>query len=494
MTSGPSPGQAMASESIGAADSIRTPAGRYVLLDEIAAGGTATVHLGRLVGGEGFSRLVAIKRLHPHFAKDPEFAAGFLDEARLASRIRHPNVVPVLDVVREGGELLLVMEYVHGLTLSSLLRAAAARGIAISPRVASAIVGDLLTGLHAAHEAKSDRGEPLGIVHRDVSPQNVLVGADGVARVVDFGIAKAQGRSQVTREGEIKGKVAYMPPEQIYGEAVTRSADLYAAGVVLWEALTGRRLFEAENDVALLRLVLEGSVEPPSVHRPEIAPALDAIVMKALSPDPAVRPATAREFAEALSVAIERAAPGEVSDLVAEVARDELAARDRLVTHAESSSVVPLDDAPSEDLPTADATIVDLRTSFPFAERSSVRPRRRSWIWRATLSAAVVVLLIFFALRAAERPTRAGPPTTAQPAPAEAPTAPVPSTIAPLASAAPEATTVAPAAPATTAPVASAAPVRKGRPVVAPKRKSDRCDPPYTIDEAGRKHYKVDCL
>src|SRR5271154_2384991 len=204
--------------------------GRYLLFGEIASGGMATVHFGRLSGPAGFSRTVAIKRLHPNLAKDPEFVAMFLDEARLAARIRHPNVIPTLDVVATEGEIFLVMDYVQGESLSRLIRAAVARGERIPPDMVAALMVGVLHGLHAAHEAKSDHGEPLGIVHRDVSPHNILVGTDGAARVLDFGVAKAIGRSQNTREGQIKGKLAYMAPEQVRG-SVSRRTDVYAASV-----------------------------------------------------------------------------------------------------------------------------------------------------------------------------------------------------------------------------------------------------------------------
>ncbi|HEX7603641.1 MAG TPA: serine/threonine-protein kinase, partial [Polyangiaceae bacterium] len=170
--------------------------GRYALHAEIAAGGMATVYLGRLHGAVGFGRTVAIKRLHPHLAKDPEFVSMFLDEAHLAARVQHPNVVPTLDVVTSDRELFLVLEYVRGESFSALIRAARAAGQTLPIPVVVAVVVGLLNGLHAAHEATDEQGKPLGIVHRDVSPQNVLVGADGVARVLDFGVAKAATRLQ----------------------------------------------------------------------------------------------------------------------------------------------------------------------------------------------------------------------------------------------------------------------------------------------------------
>src|SRR5262249_31177054 len=250
--------------------------GRYVIHDEIAAGGMATVHLGRLVGPIGFSRTVAIKRLHPHLAREPDVAAMFLDEARLAARIRHPNRVAALDVVDLDGELLLVLDYIHGESLARLMRA---RASPLEPRIASAILVGILEGLHAAHEAKNERGEPLGLVHRDVSPQNVIVGVDGIARVLDFGVAKAAGRVQTTRDGQIKGKIAYLAPEQLNGE-VSRQSDIYAASVVLWETLTGDRLFSAENPGELLTQVLSRPIRPPSEIVSEIPKALDAIVLR----------------------------------------------------------------------------------------------------------------------------------------------------------------------------------------------------------------------
>jgi eukaryotic-like serine/threonine-protein kinase len=287
--------------------------GRYALHAELASGGMATVHLGRLIGSVGFSRAVAIKRMHAFLASDPEFVAMFVDEARLAGRIRHPNVVPTLDVVASDGELFLVMEYVLGESLNRVLAVNKAAGARIPLDVVSAIAIGLLEGLHAAHEAKDERGEPLHIVHRDVSPHNVLIGNDGVARVLDFGVAKAVGRMQTTQDGSLRGKVAYMSPEQLSNVEVDRRSDVWASGVVLWEMLTNARLFTSDSPGGLVHVVLTKEVPPPSTVS-TCSSTVDAIVAKALQHDPEHRFATTREMAAALEAALPPASPRTVAE------------------------------------------------------------------------------------------------------------------------------------------------------------------------------------
>lgn len=308
----------------------------------MSSGGMATVHFGRLVGPVGFSRVVAVKRLHPHFAKDPAFVSMFVDEARLVSRIKHPNVVPTLDVVSTDQELFLVMEYVHGESLSRLLTAIRTAKIKMSPHIVSAVMSGVLRGLHAAHEATHPKTGPLNIVHRDVSPQNVLVGVDGLPRVLDFGVAKALDRVQEhTRDGQLKGKLAYMAPEQFRSSAVTRSVDIFAAAIVLWEALTGRRLYYSEKQPDVVRKILESAPAPPSqiMIDPAAPPpsadvrqmlnAVDEVVLKGLAKDPAKRYATAREMAEALERAAPPAAPSELTEFVEHFAAASLAERSK---------------------------------------------------------------------------------------------------------------------------------------------------------------------
>jgi serine/threonine protein kinase len=313
--------------------------GRYALHGEIASGGMAVVYFGKLLGPVGFSRPVAIKRLHPQLARDPALRDMFIDEARLASRIRHPNVVPMLDVVDEAGELLLVMEYVHGESLQQLARAVRARGERIPLRIVLAIMSGVLHGLHAAHEATTEEGEPLNIVHRDVSPQNVLLGVDGVPRVLDFGIARATVRLENTREGIVKGKLAYMAPEQLGGVPVDRRADIFSTSVLLWEMLTGRRLFVRDDGASVLvDKLLRGAIEPPSTHAPELPKLLDAITLHGLARNPEQRFETAREMALALEKFGDLARPSEIGVWVEGLAAESLAERKGRLKELETKS------------------------------------------------------------------------------------------------------------------------------------------------------------
>jgi serine/threonine-protein kinase len=315
--------------------------GRYALHGTIAAGGMATVHLGRLLGPVGFSRTVAIKRLHDHLAGDPEFVQMFIEEARLASRIKHPNVVSTLDVVFSEGQLLLVLDFVLGESLAKLARAAHQAGAPPPVPVLLSIMTGALYGLHAAHEARSERGELLGLVHRDISPQNIMVGQDGVARVLDFGVAKATRKTNQTKQGHLKGKVAYMPPEQVKGGALDRRADVYAASVVLWEALTGLRLFDGDDDFQVANRILTAPVPPPSASRPGLPAALDEAVLRGLSRVPGERFFTAEDMATALENVGPLASPREVGRWVEQVAGASIRERARQITQIESIGMEP---------------------------------------------------------------------------------------------------------------------------------------------------------
>jgi len=307
----------------------------YAMHGAIAAGGMATVHVGRLLGPSGFSRRVAIKRLHPQLAANEDIASMFAAEARLSARIVHANVVPVLDVVSADGELLLVMEYVHGESLSRLLAHARKVGAPVPIPVVVTVLADVLHGLHAAHEATGEDGSPLRLVHRDVSPQNVLVGSDGVARVVDFGIAKAMGQGTITRDGTLRGKVPYMAPEQILRLSIDRRVDVYAAGVVLWEALAGRRLFEGDDEQTLFDAILGQVVPAPSQLDARVSSQLDAVTERAMQRDPDRRFPDARAMALALEEAVARAPSSAVADWVKTSAAPALADRDAKIAAME---------------------------------------------------------------------------------------------------------------------------------------------------------------
>jgi serine/threonine-protein kinase len=314
--------------------------GRYAIFDRIAAGGMASVHLARLSGSEGFSRVVAVKRMHQHFAENPEFKRMFSAEARLVARIRHPNVVPTLDVLVDRNELVIVMDYVHGESLQTLVKAASAKSAPVPVPVLSAVMVSVLHGLHAAHEAHDESGRPLGIIHRDVSPHNVLVGADGVARVLDFGVAKAIHAHQDTDPGRLKGKFSYMAPEVIRGQPATRKSDVFSAAVVTWELITGRKLFAGATDQERMYQILGGVYPMPSSLRADLPASLDRIVMKGLRPDPNARYASATEMAIELEREIPLASSRVVGEWVTELVGPTLDQRAELIHEIEASSVL----------------------------------------------------------------------------------------------------------------------------------------------------------
>lgn len=292
------------------ASSVGTVLGdRYEILLELASGGMGTVYVGRRLAAAGFSRLVAIKRMHRAFADDTECVAAFHDEARIASLVQHPGVVAIHDLIEVGGEQLLVMDYVDGASLATLLGTLRAARTRPSPRVALRIVVDALRGLHAAHELVDHDGRSLELVHRDATPHNILVGTDGSVRLTDFGIARARARSVHSAPGFAKGKYPYMAPEHAFGDPLDRRADVFSMGVVAWETLTGRRLFANRSAREVARGTALGNIPEPSLAA-GTPPELDRIVLKALAPWREDRYDTAAKFADALVAFAMRSAEG----------------------------------------------------------------------------------------------------------------------------------------------------------------------------------------
>jgi eukaryotic-like serine/threonine-protein kinase len=353
--------------------------GRYDLVAEIASGGMATVYLARLSGVGGFQRNVAIKCLHPHLARNLEFVEMFLDEARLAALIHHPNVVPIQEVEERDQGYYLVMDYIEGDTFASLLSRSASLGRQVPLEIALRVLIDTLVGLDAAHELRDARGAVVGLVHRDVSPQNILVGTDGVARITDFGVARAASRLSATRAGQLKGKLAYMAPEQAGGEEeVDRRADVFSAGVVLWEALAFRRLFKASNEAATLTRVLTEPIVSPAEINPSVPEAIARVCMKALERDLNRRYVSCAEFADALErAAVEAralATTREVAAFVLEVVGDDVeshrrAIRQWLDRHERSQAGLALG---PRDRPTPSSPSAPGQDPFPTREGSAV--------------------------------------------------------------------------------------------------------------------------
>jgi serine/threonine protein kinase len=482
--------------------------GRYLVYDEIASGGMATVHLGRLAGPGGFSRIVAIKRLHAQYAKDPDFVAMFLDEARMAACVRHPNVVPTLDVVARDGELFVVMDYVQGESLARLLRASTAARQPVPMDIVSSILCGVLSGLHAAHEATNDQGEPLAIVHRDVSPQNVLVGADGIARVLDFGVAKAAGQIHTTRDGHVKGKLAYMAPEQLRAGTADRRTDIFAVGILLWESLTLERLFGDDTEGRIVTNVLEREISRPGSKVAGLPSGLDEVTLRALARDPAKRFSCARDMAAALEACVPMASPSRVAAWVDGLARDVLARRAGILAQAESHSrshvgvrsMAP-DDPTTTDSQAAPPRSGDGASRAGLSQVSSIsvstnlKPhatgRRRMWVVVAVTAFASGTVGIAIAPRTAGLLPH-GASATQEPLQASA-EAPVVAVSPPSASAA-NSNVAAPA----TAPTSSPPPAPPVAPAEHPMPKvpvssTKPCAIQSSIDSAGIKHFVKVC-
>jgi len=450
---------------------------RYQLLVKIAAGGMATVYVGRSTAKHGVSRLFAIKRAHPHLSDDAVFRKMFVAEAQLAARIHHPNVVAVQDVEEHDEELLLVMDYVEGTALAKMRPLA--ESIRDRARLTTRILLDASAGIHAAHELTDERGKPLEIVHRDVSPQNILVGLDGITRIADFGIAKSTGgAAPSTITGAIKGKVGYMAPEYVAGGKIDRRLDVFAMGVVLWECLTGVRMYrQTTSDAELVAAVAACAIERPTAVDADVPPALEAVALRALEKDPDARFATIRDFADALERSAREsdclASHAEVAAAVERIAGRDLARRREIV----ADRIAPMAPASSPSLEAIEEPTHTRTLEGPLSERTAdvggtlsvpppnAAPPARS---RANFSWALVALVVVgvalgvgvgFARRGAATP----PPNPTSPSPSVT-TAALSSAITPEGDLAPAPTGASPALAASASSAASArAPARDPR-------------------------------
>ena len=398
--------------------------GDFEILGPLRTGGMATLFVGRRIGAAGFERPVAVKVVHSHLAEDPDFIKMFVDEALLSARIHHPNVVHVEHLGELDGKYYLVMELVDGCSLAQLRASLGSLGRRLAPAMAAHVALQIASGLHAAHEATGPDGSLLGVVHRDVSPSNVLVSRAGHVKLIDFGVAQlAAGASS----GTLAGKLGYMAPEQAWGEVVDRRTDVYALGVVLWEMLTGRKMLRAENKEALLRLTQSPRMRPPSAYANDVPAELDEVVMKSLARNSGDRFATAHE----MRTAIVRACPsattvedGDVARLVAAALDAEPSPLLDMLPELEASTspaereqcirtwTVDVTLAPDVPIPGLDEMLEPWEREVDLPRRDTKRAARpaRGLVWLVAVAAVVgIAAASWVALAPAGGPVEAAP-------------------------------------------------------------------------------------
>lgn len=470
--------------------------GRYLLGERIGSGGMSDVRVAVEVTPLGLARAVAIKELHPHLARDADFVSMLVQEARIQGALEHPNVVRLVDAIAEDGELFLVLGLVDGVSLAELRKSMPSDDARVPLRVAVRIACDIFEGLHAAHELRSPDGARADVVHRDVSTHNVVLGSDGVARILDFGVAKAVARAQVTRDGALKGKPTYMSPEQLAGERVDRRSDVYSAALVLAELLVGARVRPA-GDVPELRAWIERELDDPVawLRAREVTEPVARALGACLARDVDARPPTARDAARALADAEPPCTAGEVAEWLARVAGAALECNREKVARALSLS--------------GEATLTEpTHTVSPRARDDAAGEGHRPRPTSGYLAIAALLLAgggFVCGRGAAESPAAA---RNAQPASTSgenvAATPPVAAMVSASASAAatPEAPSVAPSAsarPSASDGAPHEPPARAVRTSHAPRptpraASSSRCQPPYTLDAAGVRVFKPECL
>ncbi|MCB9604624.1 MAG: serine/threonine protein kinase [Sandaracinus sp.] len=386
---------------------------RFEILTELGSGGMASVHLARARAAGGFQKWVAIKRIHPHLAKEDDFVAMFLDEARIAAQLHHPNVAQVFELGRLRDDWFLAMEYLHGESLDRVLKRLHERDRRMPLALAAYVVAQVASGLHHAHEARGQDGQPMQLVHRDVTPHNVLVTFDGHVKLTDFGVAKAAGRLTKTVTGTMKGKMAYASPEQLAGEELDRRSDVFALGVVLWEACTATRLFRGASDAETVQRILSGRRQPIGAHRDDVPAALEEVAARALAQDPEDRYPTAAAMADALQAFL-RSVPAvgaaDLATLLDEELGDEKAAKESLlaaggtlegVEGTRTDVDLPVERSPAEASPTDPVAVAEATRpastlgAEPTRSMEEQTPPRRALAW--IVVAAVLALAVLAA-------------------------------------------------------------------------------------------------
>jgi serine/threonine protein kinase len=379
------------------------PFGPYTLLRRLAAGGMAEVYLGRIAGAAGFEKLVAIKRIHPHHAADGGFSSMLLDEAKLSVTLSHRNIVQTLDLGCVDGAYVLVMEHVEGYDMHHVLDRLRRAGRSLPVGLAAHVIAEVCRGLDYAHCHRDEQGEPTGIVHRDVSPQNVLLSFAGEVKIADFGIAKASSRRSDPESGVIKGKYFYMSPEQAWAEPLDHRSDIFSAGILLWELLVGERLHQGSHVQSLLDAVRRADVPAPSSRRKEVPGEMDAIVARATAANPAERYADAGMMADALLAYLAGQPPIHASRQIGEMlagmpppsspgatspAAEIPQTRDRVATQSAQERRTPSESLLRYDLDEGRPTVAGWRSP-------KRRGPRHTWLWALGAGSLLVGLTVW---------------------------------------------------------------------------------------------------
>jgi serine/threonine protein kinase len=353
--------------------------GKYVLLDRVAVGGMAEIFLARQEGLEGFEKTIVIKRIRPHLSNQKAFVTMFLNEAKLAAQLNHPNIVQIYDLGKIGESYFIAMECIVGRDMRRILPKAEAMGVDFPLVYALKIASSVCEGLYYAHQRTDLYGNPLRIVHRDVTPENIFVSFDGTVKILDFGIAKAANQIEQTRAGEIKGKLSYMSPEQCMGKSLDQRSDIFSLGAVLYEWITGNKLFSGESEVAILKSISDGKIVPPSEVRKDLPENVERILMRALERDRDLRYQTAWEMQSDLDLFLTKRdfTPSNIhlANFMRQLFKDELEEeRQRLVAQGEAQSPPRLEVLPGGDGGAHDDASEELLAPIPLRPRRDTSP------------------------------------------------------------------------------------------------------------------------